>query len=315
MSCTHPLLAVDNGLGEDGKKKIKVLTRIDSVNSIEEAIEKYQVYGKRNLIMLPCGKCPACRLKRRKEWSVRCQMEAKYHKKSCFVTLTYDNKHYPGHLDKDHPRKFIKALRNAGINVRYFGCGEYGSDPLRGHRGHYHVILFGYCPDDLTFFCTSKSGYPQYTSRSLKKFWKKGIVTVSVFAPEQAGYVAGYVEKKLKEDEGIVEDVPEFFFMSTRPGIGRQYVEDHVDDLLNCDSLVTTFGSHKMGLPRYFDKVAEKIGFDQFLHSLIKDERAEVSNIATFEAMRDHQFTTFQELFDYQVNDYKERIKFKKRCL
>lgn len=313
MSCTHPLLAVNLRLTPEeeklGKKKIKVLTRIDDVNSIDQVTERYSKFGD-SLMLLPCGKCDACRLKYRKEWAVRCEMEAKYHILNCFVTLTYDNAHYPGKLVKDHYKSFIKAIRNAGYKVRYFGCGEYGS---KTHRAHYHFILFGYFPKDAVPFSKSQTGFLQYTSKELDKFWKnQGLVTVSEFAPETAGYVAGYVNKKLTANDYFDEDAPSFICMSTRPGIGRQYIEDNLGKIYKYDSLIVKFGSHRFGVPRYFDKVAQEKGL--YIDD-IKEMRVASSKIGSAFDMRDHGFEFLEDLFDYNAVIYKDKLNKKKRLL
>ena len=71
MSCTNPMLAVDFGLNLDtGKRKVKILPRRVDM-SYESARSKYG----NMLLMLPCGKCDACILARRKLWSLRCYAE------------------------------------------------------------------------------------------------------------------------------------------------------------------------------------------------------------------------------------------------
>ena len=92
---------------------------------------------------VPCGKCMACRMTRRKEWSLRMLHELKYHNDASFVTLTYDDNHVPDcqSLVKADLQKFFKRLRKliAPRKIRYFACGEYGR---RTGRPHYHAILY-----------------------------------------------------------------------------------------------------------------------------------------------------------------------------
>lgn len=313
MSCTHPLLAVNLRLTPEeeklGKKKVKILTRIDEVSTIDQVLKRYQKFGD-SLMLLPCGKCDACRLKYRREWSIRCEMESKYHKENCFVTLTYDNLHLPPTLIKSHYQKFIKNLRNLGYKVRYFGCGEYGSI---NHRPHWHLVLFGYFPKDVKYLGKSNSGFPQFTSKELDQCWNnKGFVTISEFAPETAGYVAGYVSKKMKVDDFYDDDVPSFIFMSTKPGIGRAYVEDHLGEIYKYDSLVVSFGSHKFGVPRYFDKVAQDLGL--YIDD-IKEMRVAASRIGNAYDLRDHNFQFLEDLFDYNAFVYRDKLQKKVRKL
>ena len=246
MACSSPLLAVYKGLREDGKKKVQILTHVDDAGSIEDYRKKYEHFG-HELMLLPCGSCPSCLMKRRKEWAVRCEMEAREYKDNCFVTLTYDDEHLPDKLVKKDFQRFIKSLRNEGFTIRYFGCGEYGS---KTGRPHYHVILFGFIPSDLKPFIKSDKGIWQFKSELLTKLWNKGLVTVAEFSPEYAAYTAGYVEKKLGNKDC-------FTLMSTRPGIGRKYIEANLGKVYTYDNLVINYGSHQLGVPRYFDKVAE----------------------------------------------------------
>lgn len=70
MSCSHPLLAVNFGKGEDGKYLMKILPRRhdQNIRSLEER------YGHDNLMLIPCGCCAGCKKAHKKEWSVRCSL-------------------------------------------------------------------------------------------------------------------------------------------------------------------------------------------------------------------------------------------------
>lgn len=85
MSCYHPLRAVVLGLNENGKKKIKILPHNDPSLNLDCA----------EYIQIPCGHCIGCRLDKSRDWANRCMLEAKYHEKMCFLTLTYDDDHLP----------------------------------------------------------------------------------------------------------------------------------------------------------------------------------------------------------------------------
>ena len=116
MACSHPLLAVNQGKREDGKINVRIITRLDSVSSVEDAIEKFELCGHK-VMLLPCGKCPGCLKTRRKQWAIRCENEAKYYAENCFVTLTYDDDHLrtdSKQCKKDY-QLFLQLLRNKGI--------------------------------------------------------------------------------------------------------------------------------------------------------------------------------------------------------
>ena len=86
MNCSSPLLAARLYKPLLGKSVVKILPRrVDQ--GYEENVSKY---GRDNLFFLPCGHCKACISRRKKEWSIRCCMEAMDHNENCFITLTYD---------------------------------------------------------------------------------------------------------------------------------------------------------------------------------------------------------------------------------
>lgn len=294
MSCEHPLLAVNLGKF-DGKYKIKILPRrIDmNLNKLEEQ------YGADNLLLLPCGSCPSCREAHKREWMVRCDLESKYHRDNCMVTLTYEERLRPKKLIKRDLQKFIKDLRNDGLKFRYFGCGEYGE--LHGNC-HFHIILFGIWPQDAKFQFTSKSGFPVYKSDYLTKVWHKGIVTVSEMAPGTAAYVAGYVDKKLGKDE--------FILMSKRPGIGERYFREHLFDIYAYDNLVGSFGVAKV--PRYCDKIADYSWYD--IEDL-KAKRKEESNLSMIQVMMDHGLDVKEKVFNHRAAMMKDKLMKRRRYL
>ena len=115
-------------------------------------------------MVLPCGQCLGCRLKRSQEWATRVVHEAQMHDdQNAFITLTYQEA--PDGLVKQHFTAFMKKLRKTVYpkKIRFFMCGEYGkvypnndySSPspppsvlgMVGRtlgRPHYHAIIFGH---------------------------------------------------------------------------------------------------------------------------------------------------------------------------
>lgn len=247
MSCLHPLPAWyfkyrdENGLV---KRKIKIISPYRySENQLKSR------YGD-ELLMLPCGHCEACKMAYRKDWAVRCEMESLFHQKNCFVTLTFDDEHVRSLPVKEDIQYFLHKLRDVhGIKCRYFACGELGS---KTERAHYHMILFGYMPDDLKYYGLSKSGEDMFESKFLTKVWAKGLVRINLFDIRNAAYVAGYVKK----DKG-----QQFIMMSTRPGIGQIYMTSNFNKLFKYGHYQGKNGQvHR--LPRYFKKLCEKLGYD-----------------------------------------------------
>jgi len=82
-------------------------------------------------LQIPCGQCVECRLKRSREWAVRCMHESSLHNDNCFLTLTYrdlpDKTAPPGavSLDYSHVQGFLKRLRARYPldKILFFCCG------------------------------------------------------------------------------------------------------------------------------------------------------------------------------------------------
>lgn len=244
MACFQPLLAVDNGIDpETGKHRVKILPRRETMN-LENVRSRYG----RSLMMLPCGHCVACAQDYARTWQARIMCEAEYYEKKCFLTLTY--KDAPENPSKEDLREFIKKLRNKfGEGIKFFACGEKGSIT---HRSHYHMILFGvdFAEDRKEF--TKRGLNIVYVSPLLDSLWCRGFSSIGNLDVASAGYVSKYCDKKKisRMDEG------EFVIMSR--GLGKKYVLDHKDEILNSDYLY--FNGNQFKIPRYF--LIQLLGLD-----------------------------------------------------
>lgn len=253
----------------------------------------------KEFLSVPCGKCIGCRLEYSRQWAIRCMNELKYTVgQSWFLTITYDNEHLPRMnyveeasgvtvgmptLKPKDLQDFFKRLRErirraGGGDIRYYACGEYG-EQLK--RPHYHAIVYNLNLDDLDYY-KSIRGHDYYNSKFLDDVWgNRGFVVASDVNFEACAYVARYVMKKAKgpqgfsyaSDNGLVE---EFVRMSRRPGIGRQFYEDHKEKMYLNDFMgfyPTQNGPIKLKPVKYYDKL-----FDVDEHEtmeLIKKRRRE----------------------------------------
>lgn len=256
MNCENPVIALRLTTShETGKSVIKIIPISNRTDYNLQMLEER--YGKDSILRLPCGRCTACKESYRADWSVRCDMEARYYQESCFLTLTYREEVCPRWVSKGHLRRFIKALNTAGIHCKYFACGEYGESvktPKHPEgRPHYHVILFGYFPVDAQLVpgAKTKSGFEVYQSKFLDQIWNKGFVQVTDFSQNAAFYVAGYVNKKTGKYDG---------FLNMSRGIGYQYMEDHLHELFIQRNYISRNGSVHF-VPRAFKRVCEKNGY------------------------------------------------------
>lgn len=200
-----------------------------------------------------CGKCLECLQKYSNEWALRCALEAKKYVDNCFLTLTYEK--CGDTLVKKHLQSFIKRLRERiePVKIRFFGCGEYGS---QGLRPHYHLIIFGWKPNDLDILSTKAK---LFRSQFVENVWhggedispyKQGFVSVGVDVNEfTAKYCAKYLAKLNKVKDGCIKP---FTLMSRKPGIAFDSI---TSDLLEKGLFVN---GKRQVLPRYFEKVLEK---------------------------------------------------------
>lgn len=289
--CTKPLKGFENGKTKNGKVNYIIASancdhiEISANDSINKCYDRHiSPYAKSVLyksIEIPCGQCLECRLEYSRQWANRCVLEASEHKDNCFLTLTYDDIHVPLNdsvnsitgeitkvktLVKRDLQLFIKRLRKElnkdDIKIRYFACGEYGSHTK---RPHYHIIIFGWKPNenDLQLLKKSELGYNYYCSNLIENLWPYGYNLVADCTWETCAYVARYVTKKVDIKNEFYEEnniEKEFITMSRRPGIGFNWFLSHsvcYATFLN-NYISTDYGSRKISHNRYFDSYLEK---------------------------------------------------------
>lgn len=182
-----------------------------------------------------CGQCMACRFNRVRLWQHRILLEAKLHGDNAFVTLTYSDEELPedGSLDPREAQRWLKKLRKRiePLKIRYFLCGEYSDS----WRPHYHAILFGF-----PSCAHGQSRYSKIQRRCcnqcelVRDTWGHGHIQVGTVEAGSAGYVCGYVTKRMTryDDPRLDGRHPEFARMSLRPGLGRDAMFEVADTLL-----------------------------------------------------------------------------------
>lgn len=239
-------------------------------------------------IEIPCGQCIGCRLQRSREWANRMLMERETTEGACsFVTLTYDDEHLPmsegvepitgevkefGNLVLEDLQKFMKRLRRKypETKIRYYAAGEYGE---KTQRPHFHIILFGWFPEDAKFVRKGRKGeYNYYQSDILTELWPYGLHIVTDVTWESCAYTARYVVKKFTGPESYQYEEknikPPFVTMSTKPGIGYDYYMQHRELFENEEIkrfyISTDKGSISFSKPRYFKKLEDIQSFIPF---------------------------------------------------
>lgn len=353
LSCYHPLKGFRVGTTENGKADLRVVSYSVDHLEYYPSDKKWHSIGfdfvssrasrvVKDFVSIPCGRCVGCRMDYSRQWALRCMLELQYHESAYFVTLTYDDAHVPVSyysdpdtgealpsltLRKSDFQKFMKRLRFhfSDCQIRFFAAGEYGSTT---YRPHYHAIIFGLKLDDLVPYSRSAQGYSYYNSESLQRCWSiydreldsydsLGYAVVGEVTFETAAYTARYVMKKLYGSEAEFYSTfslePPFTLMSRRPGIARQYFEDHPDlyesDFLN---ISTPKGGKKFKPPRYFDQLYD-IEYPDKMEE-IKKTRRKIAEYRTQMSLSKTDLS-YLEYLQVQEDNFNARIKSLERKL
>lgn len=267
MTCYHPIEAYQTkDPNENGKRPLTF---------IEKTARK---------VKIACGNCIGCRLERSRQWTVRLNHENQLHELSTFVTLTYEPEKTPegNTLVKSHFQDFMKRLRQhvyrqhlaaqlpgsvsdpgSGPKIRYFMCGEYGSQT---QRPHYHAIIFGLDFGDKVKHSQNPQGDITYTSEKLTELWGFGHCLIGSVTPQSINYVANYLLEKVtgelatKHYESlnlasgeIYNRLPPYINMSNRPGIGAHWFARYAQDVFPSDCTIDR--GKALGVPRYYTKL------------------------------------------------------------
>lgn len=280
MSCLYPKIAYQHledktmlFLPPDYRQTVK-----DFDAPLAELAGMYSWYA-RNLntlihsrkLLIPCGQCIECRLQASREKATRIVLEASQYTDNWCVTLTYDDDHIPfgkkqfPTLVPEDIQKFNKDLRRYFDyhynfkGIRFYCAGEYGEVNA---RPHYHMIYFNLpLPAEDVFLCKnekSQTGEDLFVSEIMNKIWSKGRVRLNVLSWQYAAYCARYILKKQTGQNSEVYDelgiFPEFTRCSTQPGIGYNYLMDHLDEILDYGYITLKIGDkvEHAPIPQYF---------------------------------------------------------------
>ncbi len=264
---------------------------------------KFSQKGSSQKMEVACGQCLGCRIDHRIMWAVRIVHESSLYSDkhgNSWITLTYrepnegtDEQIRKGHyvpqnysLRPDDVTRFFKRLRRENEHkIRYFYCGEYGSE---NQRPHYHICLFNHSFKDQELF-TDNEGIRSYTSRSLERLWPYGYSTVGELNYKTAAYTAGYIFSKITGDRAKNHYLrcdengeaywllPEFIRMSTgrkKPGgLGAKFYEKFKTDIFPSDSTPVPGHGTVQLVPRYYHTILKNTDTDTY--ELVKTLRKE----------------------------------------
>lgn len=215
-------------------------------------------------LVLPCGQCVGCRLRRAQTWALRCVHESKMYSENCFITLTYNDLNLPSNGSLLHSdfqkfmKRFTERVRYSGDKrkVRFYMCGEYGE---KFGRPHYHACIFNYDFPDKVYKRVNALGDKIYTSEFLDDCWNMsdpGVCEIGSVSIQSAGYVARYIMKKITGDDAVAyygDLVPEYTHMSK--GIGKAWFDKNWKDVYPSDFVI--HDGRRFPAPRYYDGLFE----------------------------------------------------------
>lgn len=224
-------------------------------------------------LTVPCGQCMACRIARRREWTVRLMHELSTSGYTgLFLTLTYAPEYVPenGSLQPYDLQNFWKRMRKKynNLKIRYYAVGEYGDT---NDRPHYHAIVFGIGIADVNAI----DHHGKWISKDIEKLWSYGFNQVGTVTVESCQYVAGYIEKKLNGIMGQEEydnkgRIAPFSRMSK--GIGLDYLR--LNDSQIIDNLKITMRGKNVGIPKYYKRKLNNYIDAETLYLATIDEEA-----------------------------------------
>lgn len=200
-----------------------------------------------------CGKCLACRVKKRREWTTRLLLEMLKVDAGCFLTLTYSEDYVPvtdtGHrtLSKRDLQLFMKRFRanlehykKRKVPVRFFAVGEYGS---RGtQRPHYHLLIFGVSDLDIDVIRSVEAAWSEPAKRGQRgNGMSFGRWTLDPLNDKRIAYCAGYVMKKLVNPKRVFKTIVSSFEVGQRRYTYQKSVLDRAQSDKDENGVVAEF--------------------------------------------------------------------------
>lgn len=186
-----------------------------------DVLHAQYLYGKNVdfYIKVGCGLCVECVSRSAQCWAQRLCDHYEYllkngydKSKVSFVTLTCAPEFYDDFKKSPNVfvRRFLERYRKRyGRSFDHYIVSEYGEK--RG-RLHFHMVAFG-------MLCNAIE---------LRKLWFYGRVDLQVLKGDEGlGYIAGYVNKKMKEEGDLFVDPNKKSYRWVSPGLGKAYTMDY----------------------------------------------------------------------------------------
>lgn len=215
--------------------------------------------------VVPCNKCPPCKLRISAGWVFRLKQEYKECLTATFLTCTYNDESLTYTQDgestlnyEDHIL-FVNRLRSQvlrkykqKVKIKYFCAAEYGEDHTR--RPHFHYIMYN-LPEELTSQIYDRD-LKHNVNHAINEIWGKGHVDIDDVNGGSISYVVGYMHKKANLPNQIQDldsvRAKEKRFMSQ--GLGLSYLTpkriEHLQK--NLEPYLIIPGNQKIPTPPYY---------------------------------------------------------------
>lgn len=181
-------------------------------------------------VIVPCRECESCRMAIQNDWFLRTYFHFKDFPFCLFYTLTYSNENLPYYKDScqanlpavpcfnsGHIKSFLDCVRKYLIRRNIISPGEfnfiiaseYGEDPERTRRPHYHCLFFfkrrfdyRLFHDLVRQFWVSKHGFvfPDIKSKSFGSYYHSHYPSASDVIVRSGDHAARYVSKYICKD-------------------------------------------------------------------------------------------------------------------
>lgn len=197
--------------------------------------------------VVPCGKCPECLRARANAWAFRIHTEMQHSTHPRFITLTYQctPKSFNGFdtLKKKDFQDFMKRLRNRTKNrLKYYACGEYGSET---ERPHYHLVLL----NQPKLWALD----PKYITEA----WTHGQIHIGEANIKTIHYTLKYMMKGKHIGQDELDDRENVFSLMSK-GMGKQFLTETMLNHIKTGQInhIVLPDGKKQALPRYYkDKI------------------------------------------------------------
>lgn len=251
-------------------------------------------------------------------------LEGYLHEKKCFVTLTYDDEHFPkdASLDPRHPKLFIGRMRKelpVG-SLRVLTVGEYGHDGEREINPHYHLAMYGFaCAGPIKFYESGKRCWCE-NCEFIRKKWGKGNIVVEELNRKSAQYIAGYVVKKLTHrfDERLFINgdpanrrYPEFCRPPRRPGLAHGVIDGFVKSMTGSDGQF--FLSDRGDVPNVFMVEGKALPMGRYLMNKLRD-RVGIKEVSRDAYVKEMQALWYDAQLDASIPE-EEKLSIRKCIL